>query len=288
MSRRFAVGGVPEHFNLPWYRAEERELFNEQGIDFSWRTFPGGTGAMLTALENDEIDVAVLLTEGVVAHIAGGGDAAILGTYVTSPLIWGIHVHQDSPFQEVQDLRRATFGISRYHSGSHIMSFILAEQMGWDPGKDVNLEVVRNLVGAQEALQSGSADAFLWEKYTTKPVVDSGEWRRIGTTSPPWAPFVLASKREFARTHQEELDKVVGTINELLVEMEESKNETLDAIAERFGLLREDVASWYEQTCWDLKLSVDSEELERVISTLLGVGVIAAPLTTESLILSAA
>lgn len=274
MSKRLIVGGVPEHFNLPWYRANERQLFAGDDIEYDWRVFPGGTGAMLAALENDEIDVAVLLTEGVVAHIASGKDAAILGTYVKSPLLWGIHVHHDSPFQEVDELKGATFGISRYHSGSHIMSFVLARQMGWDPRRDVNLSVVKNLVGAQEALHSGQADAFLWEKYTTKPVVDAGEWRRIDVTSPPWSPFVLASKQDFAQTRRADLERVVHRINGLLDEMRANRRETIEAIAERFGLLNEDVDAWLGQTQWDLKLDVDVRELDGVIATLVDVGVI--------------
>ena len=287
MSLRFAVGGVPEHFNLPWYRAAERGLFDDTELDYSWTIYPGGTGAMLAALDAGEIDLAVLLTEGVVAHIAKGGDAAILGTYVDSPLIWGIHVHQDAPFQSVDDLQGQTFGISRYHSGSHIMAFVLAEQMGWNPGTDVLLQVVRDLPGARQALQNGQADAFLWEKYTTKPVVDSGEWRRIGTCSPPWAPFVLATRRDFARTRGAEIGLLTSRIQTLIDEMLDQNEATVEEISSRFGQRSDDIRHWLTQTHWNLQLSIDTAELQRTVDTLLQVGVIQEPLLPEQLLPSA-
>jgi len=39
----------------------------KQGLDVEFIEYPGGTGAMRTGLRNDSIDVAVALTEGLVA-----------------------------------------------------------------------------------------------------------------------------------------------------------------------------------------------------------------------------
>ena len=66
------VGGVPEHFNSPWHIAIESGAFAKAGLDVQWTTIDTGTGAMCKALANGEIDIAVALTEGVVADIAKG------------------------------------------------------------------------------------------------------------------------------------------------------------------------------------------------------------------------
>ena len=42
---QFQVGGVPEHFNLPWKKAIEESRFENQGISVSWQDYHGGTGA---------------------------------------------------------------------------------------------------------------------------------------------------------------------------------------------------------------------------------------------------
>ena len=57
-----------------------------------WVCIKEGTGAMLTALEEDRVDMIVALTEGLVGAIARGSDVALLGTYVQSPLCWAISV----------------------------------------------------------------------------------------------------------------------------------------------------------------------------------------------------
>ncbi|MGB5462344.1 MAG: ABC transporter substrate-binding protein, partial [Aureibaculum sp.] len=46
------IGGVPEHFNLPWHLAIEEGKFTNEGIDLKWKEFPDGTGAMNKALRD--------------------------------------------------------------------------------------------------------------------------------------------------------------------------------------------------------------------------------------------
>ena len=43
---QFQVGGVPEHFNLPWKKALEENRFKAHGISVSWKDYHGGTGEM--------------------------------------------------------------------------------------------------------------------------------------------------------------------------------------------------------------------------------------------------
>ncbi|MBA2665024.1 MAG: ABC transporter substrate-binding protein [Bradymonadaceae bacterium] len=284
MSKRFKVGGVPEHFNLPWYRAAEREVFANDALEYSWRVYPGGTGEMLTALEDDELDVAVLLTEGVVAHIARGGDAAIVGTFVDSPLIWGVHVHADSPHTTLEDLRARPFAISRLRSGSHIMAYVLAQQMGWLSEKALEFELVRDLEGARSALAQGRGDAFMWEKYTTKPLVDSGEWRRIGTCTTPWPPFVLAAKRGFVATRAADIDSVFKRVHGLCQEMTDEPAASVSEIVARFGQREEDVREWLAQTHWACAREVDLEQLAGVVETLLSVEVIDQAIAPQELV----
>ena len=52
------VGGVPEHFNLPWHLAIEAGVPRDLGIDLTWRDYPDGSGAMAAALRARELDAA--------------------------------------------------------------------------------------------------------------------------------------------------------------------------------------------------------------------------------------
>jgi sulfonate transport system substrate-binding protein len=284
MSKRFIVGGVPEHFNLPWYRAAERHLLQDLGLDYQWRVYPGGTGAMLADLESGELDMAVLLTEGIVAHIANGGDGVIVGTYVDSPLVWGIHVHHSAGFEQAGDLKGKTFAISRLRSGSHIMAYVLADQMGWSPSEDIGFELVGDLEGARIALSQGQADAFMWEKYTTKPLVDAGEWRRVGTCTTPWSPFVMATRRGFAADRAGDIASVVERIATLCGEAVANPEATVKDIATRFGQREEDVRQWLAETHWKCALTADQGELAGVIATLQAVGVLSEPFEASDLV----
>ena len=202
-ARVLRVGGVPEHFNAPWHTAAKAGLFAERGIDVRWTDFPGGTGAMAKALRDGELDVAILLTEGIVADIHRGNPARLVGTYVSSPLTWGIHVAADSPLTDAAQLysqpagdggASPRFAVSRMTSGSHLMAFVDAQQRaGEAAAASLRFEIVGSLEGAREALREGRADGFMWEKFTTKPLVDSGEWRRVGECVTPWPCFALAA-----------------------------------------------------------------------------------------------
>ena len=107
------IGGVPEHFNLPWRLAIEEGKLKEIGLDLHWSDMSGGTGQMIRGLENGTLDIAVLLTEGITKAVLQGLDARILQVYVTSPLHWGIHVPYKSDITKVDQLEAKTFAISR-------------------------------------------------------------------------------------------------------------------------------------------------------------------------------
>ncbi|CAE7824335.1 unnamed protein product, partial [Symbiodinium sp. KB8] len=94
---KVTVGGVPEHFNLPWYTAVENKEFEAAGVQVDFEEVPGGTGAMMSALREGKIDIVVALTEGIISNI----------------------INDDK--REEQPV-----GVSRMGSGSHLMSFLLA------------------------------------------------------------------------------------------------------------------------------------------------------------------
>src|SRR5215471_18997266 len=143
------IGGVPEHFNLPWHRLIETRGPERLGVELLWRDYPEGSGAMAGALRAHELDAAMLLTEGAVAGAAAGG-FKIVSLYTESSLIWGIHVPAASPIRTVDDLRGRRYAISRRGSGSHLMSFVHARERGW-PTVDLELVAVGTLQGAIDA-----------------------------------------------------------------------------------------------------------------------------------------
>ncbi len=58
------------------------------------------------ALKTNSIDMAVVLTEGIVKAISEGLSSKIVQTFVQSPLVWGVHVAYNSKFKTSSELKK--------------------------------------------------------------------------------------------------------------------------------------------------------------------------------------
>jgi len=267
-----SIGGVPEHFNLAWYLTLKEGAYKREGINLRWKDYPGGTGDMCEALRNSDIDLAVILTEGIIKDIADGNPSKIIQTFVETPLIWGIHVAKDSEYKSIDDLKGKKAAISRYGSGSHLMAYINAENHNWDLEKDLKFVVVENLNGAIKAISEGTADYFLWEKFTTKPIVDEGIFRKIGNCPTPWPCFVIAVRDEFLNNNSNKVKTILEIINNTTIEFK--RIPSIDKmIANRYNQKLEDVQEWLSITKWSQD-NVDEKTVENVQEKLKDLGII--------------
>ncbi|MES2811181.1 MAG: substrate-binding domain-containing protein [Bacteroidota bacterium] len=255
------IVGVPEHFNLPWHLCIENGEFEVTGIDLQWTDVPEGTGKMCQMLRDSETDIAVILTEGIIKDIAAGNNTTIIQVYVQSPLVWGIHVDAKSNFNQLADLQNKTAAISRIGSGSHLMSFVNAEQQNWDTNT-LQFEIVNTIDGAVEALQNNKADYFMWERFMTKPLVDNGTFRRIADCPTPWPCFVIAVRNEFLEKNTSTVELILETINNTTIEFKSipSIDRTL---ASRYNQKLEDIQEWLKLTRWSQK-KLDKITFEKV------------------------
>jgi ABC-type nitrate/sulfonate/bicarbonate transport system substrate-binding protein len=277
----FTVGGVPEHFNLPWQLALKKGAFEKQSLDIRWKEYPGGTGAMTKDLRSGVLDVAVLLTEGIVSDICQGNPSRIIAPYVVSPLIWGIHVPAASEFEAVEELEGKRFAISRFGSGSHLMAFVHAQQRGWNP-KALELVLIGDLNGARESFRKAESDAFMWEKAMTQPLVDQGEFRRVGECPTPWPCFVIAARREVIDNQPEALGRMLEVIRQ---ESQAFKNspDVVALVGEHYGIQPTDVSAWLAHTQWANGEGLSPDLLQHVMQTLLELEIIPQLVAVEDL-----
>ena len=245
------ITGVPEHFNLPWHLCIEGGEFEEMGIDLQWTDVPEGTGKMCQMLRNEETDIAIILTEGIVKDIVEGNDSRIVQVYVESPLIWGLHIDNKASFSSVSDLKNAKVAVSRMGSGSHLMAVVNAERQNWDT-KQLEFEIVNNVDGAIEALSSGKADYFMWEKFTTKPFVDNGTFKRIGECPTPWPCFVIAVRDKFLKENEAIIEQILDIINTTTEEFKYIPSIDRN-LATRYDQKIEDIQEWLSKTQWSQK-----------------------------------
>lgn len=257
--------GVPEHFNLPWHLAMEDGAFEDRGIQLTWTDVPEGTGKMAQMLQDGQTDLAIILTEGMVKSISQGNPSKIVMEYISSPLLWGIHVAADSPRKSVSELKDDKVAISRLGSGSHLMAYINAENQGWDPTQ-LQFETINNLDGAAESLRNGSGAYFMWEHFTTKPLVDEGTFKWLGDCPTPWPCFVLAATNAFLEENSGTLDHILEVISTYTSEFKQipSIDRTL---SNRYEQKLEDVQEWLSKTTWGQQ-QVSEKTLNEVQSRL--------------------
>ena len=276
------IGGVPEHFNYAWYLALKQGHFKQHKVEVRWKDYFGGTGQMTKALRENEIDMAVILTEGIIKDITEGNPCKIVQVFVESPLIWGIHVAQNSLFKGLNELKGQRAAISRYGSGSHLMAYVNAMKLKWDTNSDLKFEVVKDLDGAVESLSNKEADYFMWEKFTTKPLVDQKIFRRLGDCPTPWPCFIIAVRDEFIINEKETLQSILKTINEITTSFKEIP-EIDRIISERYQQKNEDVKAWLELTEWSQK-NIDPATVEAVQDQLLQLNIISEKWTYDQLV----
>lgn len=272
MSSTLRIGGVPEHFNLPWHLGLEAGAFARKGLSVEWRDYPGGSGAMAKAIRDGELDAALLLTEGAVAAVSDGVELDIVSVYTDSPLVWGIHVPAQSRFTSVAELKGARYAISRTGSGSHLMAFVHARTQSW-PVEDLQLVTVGNIDGAIAAFAAGDADVFFWEKLMTKPLVDAGKFRRVGEFTAPWPAFVVCA----ARVLDAERRRALGSAVDVALDEARKLRARADAaelIAGRYGLKAGDVAEWLRTVRWSERVRIAADDVAPACMALGSLGVL--------------
>ena len=276
------VGGVPEHFNLPWHLGMEHDHFTKHDVHLDWITYAGGTGAMTKALRNDEVDICILLTEGIVTDIANGNPSRIIGGYINTPLIWGVHTSNKNPLNRYGEIFDKRYAISRFGSGSHLMAIVDAHTKGKSIGKE-QFEVIKNLNGALPSLSERSSDVFYWEKFTTKPYVDSGQLKRIGEFITPWPCFQIAARQEVIEKHPEALRSVLKSIYFISQQFMNSLD-AVEQVSKRYNLELADAEQWFFCTEWSTQSAVSQKMIQNVVYTLNQTGILSYQPKFEDLV----
>lgn len=281
MSNSICIGGVTEHFNLPWNLAVEQNRFKDAGVDLEWKFFAGGTGVMTEALKTGELDLAILLTEGFISAASKGLPVKIVKEYITSPLGWGIFTGVKSPLHSVYSRQNKRYAISKLGSGSHLMAMIHAEQRGEKIAPE-DLVEVRSIDGAIESLTKNETQVFYWEKYTTKPFVEGKTLRMIGEFSAPWSSFLIVASDAALQAKRTAVSKVLEVINAESASFI-SSSETVPLLCQLFGLSEADAYTWLLSTVWSSDYTIRLRGLENAKQALVKTGSASADLDVKAL-----
>ncbi|OXG13724.1 hypothetical protein C361_05864 [Cryptococcus neoformans Tu259-1] len=272
MSTKLRVGWHREHFLSPLLQFVEKD----KGETVELIECPGGTGEMQVKLKNGEIDLCIALTDALIAGLANGQTSyKIVGRYIASPLRWAIITGKDSQYNSVNDLKGTTFGISRLGSGSQVMASVLSLQQKWSEEEQPKFKVNGQFKPLRDSVNSGETSVFLWEWFTTKPYVDSGEVRFIGSVYTPWPCWHIAASPSVpsstVKTFLASLQPYVQHFNS----PEARASEDIEFVHNFFGHKKEDVAEWLQSVKWEQRLAeVKKDVVKETLAVLSKAGVI--------------
>lgn len=272
MATKIRVGWHREHFLSPLLQFVEKD----KGDTVELVECPGGTGEMQVKLKNGEIDLCIALTDALIAGLANGQTSyKIVGRYIASPLRWAIITGKDSQYNSINDLKGTTFGISRLGSGSQVMASVLSLQQKWSEEEQPKFKVNGQFKPLRDSVNSGETSVFLWEWFTTKPYVDSGEVRFIGSVYTPWPCWHIAASPSVpsstVKTFLASLQPYVQHFNST----EARVSEDIEFVHNFFGHKKEDVAEWLQSVKWEEQLAeVKEDVVKETLAVLRKAGVV--------------
>lgn len=279
---KLIITGVPEHFNFPWVKVVATQPFLNQGIELVWHNEPKGSGAMNKALREKTTDLAIVLTESFIKDKIEGNPGLMVGMHVRSPLIWGIHAPGTSQASEIANFAEAPFLVSRMGSGSHLMAFILAKREGWGIDR-LKFEIIGDLNGAIESMKDGKAKLFLWEKFTTKPLVDRGIFKRVGEIPTPWPCFAIVAHENSIRKFGEIIAELRDLVYQKAIDLRKEKT-LAEQISAVYGIQTDDVKTWLAQTEWAADNQIRKADIENTQQILLELGLVDKKIDAEKFI----
>ncbi len=233
------IGGIPEPFNFAWKLAIERGLL--KGV--TWSDWPGGSGAVCEAIHKADLDAGIVLTEAAVWYPNQNEAFTVVMPFTLSPLHWGIYAPSVA---QPKDFFASKIAVSRLGSGSHLMVRVYAGQKGRDP-KNMIFLPKGSFYAMYEAVMSGEADFFLWEKWYTRSFAGFGDLEEIDDFAAEWPSFVAVARQGFVA----QLEAAVKVVMDLISSLQVS-GQLESVIIERFGFSSAAAKAWLGENRWNL------------------------------------
>ena len=150
------------------------------------------------------------------------------------------------------------------------MAYVQAQRRGWSLDTD-QFVVVGGLDGAREAFANGEAEAFLWDRFMTQPLVDSGEFRRVAVQPTPWPSFVIAARTDALTGRTSELGRVVDAVVDEATRLH-GRSDIMGELTSRYDLSAEAAQGWLDSTTFAPRAPFDRTIADETSATLTSAG----------------
>lgn len=168
----------------PFYIAQERGYFKDEGIDLTFRFFQAAQPIAAAAVAGD-IDVGVTALTGGFFNLAEKGTLKVIGGamheekgYEGSAILVSNKAY-DAGLTSIDKLPNHSFAITQYGSSFHYIMGRIAEDHGFDL-KSVTLRPVQQIANMVAAVTSDQVDATIAIASVAKPLAASGQVHILG------------------------------------------------------------------------------------------------------------
>jgi NitT/TauT family transport system substrate-binding protein len=163
----------------PFYIAQERGYFRDEGIDLTFRFFEAAQPIAAAAVSGD-IDVGVTALTGGFFNLAEKGTLKVIGGalheqkgYEGSAVLASNQAF-DAGLTSVDKLAGHSFAITQYGSSFHYMIGRIAEAKGFDV-KSITLRPVQQIANMVAAVSTNQVDATIAIASMAKPLAANGQ-----------------------------------------------------------------------------------------------------------------
>lgn len=193
---------------------------------------------------------------------------------------WAISTGAKRPeITSVSSLAGSRIGVSRIGSGSYVMGFVLADQQHWlsSASPYADTVVLNTFDKLRDAVNSGDADFFMWEHFTSKRYYDSGEIRRVGDIYTPWSSWKIVASTALTQGSavDERVSDLFAKLDLGVKHFNENQEEAVQYISTNLDYSEADAREWLETVKFPARTEgVKPEVVEECVSILRKAGVL--------------
>lgn len=157
---------------------------------------------------------------------------------------------------------------------------MLADAQGWPaaPPPYTDTVVLHTFENLRNAVNSGEADFFMWEHFTSKRYYDSGEIRRVGEIYTPWSSWKIVASTALVDGRgrlDERVGDLFGKLDEGMRYFEEHVEEAVGYISTELDYSEEDAREWLKTVKFPARTEgVDLAVVEKTVGVLRKAGVL--------------
>jgi len=233
-----------------------------------WITCPFGIEGVVSMLKGGLLDLALMFSEDVAQQLMMGSSLKICGTYEESFRRWGIYTSKSSGKQAVTDLANSVITAPN-GLGAQLMCAMVAQQCGVQLGAGLHTYEVDNLAAAVRLVKAGAASAVVWETYSAKDLVRSGQWKMIREIQTPWPSLLFVATKDALLAKSSTIQNFLSITRSICSEFKLNKeNQSVNYISAAAGFGRDDAEAWLEQCSWPCSCSVDLSSIVKPLEYL--------------------